>query len=485
MTNAERAGFLPGIPVDDVHWETLNFARDARQVQVAVPLLSEAQLESLAREVRAAGQMNLRPLLVTDVMAAVDTAIARLLDRGNPYRCKAEALLPLVTGYDHEMVRLGLTEYLKTFRRPGLEKFLTEDFSNSAILDRFVPIPKGGFAQAFGPALLYQSWAGNVPGLSLWSLISGLLVKAPTIGKLASAEPLFAGWFAEVLADVEPKLAQCMGIVWWPGGDEAREAAVLRHADVVLAYGGNEALAQIRARTPISTRVLSYGHKVSFGIVARSALDAQQAWSLAHQAAYDVVRYDQQGCYSPHVFFVERNGSVSPEEFAHYVANELASFEHKFPRRALAIDEASTIAKWRDNEEALGVSQAGRQLLSDPSGAWAVAYVETPENLTPSGLNRTVKIVAIDNVEEVAEHVSPYRGVLQTAGVAAAPQALFQIAQMLGNVGVTRVTALGCMSAPEAGWHHDGRFNLLDLVTLTEIERSAEVAAEAFAPYRN
>ena len=39
------------------------------------------------------------------------------------------------------------------------------------------------------------------------------------------------------------------------------------------------------------------------------------------------------------------------------------------------------------------------------------------------------------------------------------------------------------MTAPEAGWHHDGRFNLLDLVSMIEIERSAETAAEAFAPY--
>jgi hypothetical protein len=39
------------------------------------------------------------------------------------------------------------------------------------------------------------------------------------------------------------------------------------------------------------------------------------------------------------------------------------------------------------------------------------------------------------------------------------------------------------MTAPEAGWHHDGRFSLLDLVTFTEIEQSAEAAAEGFAPY--
>ena len=50
---------------------------------------------------------------------------------------------------------------------------------------------------------------------------------------------------------------------------------------------------------------------------------------------------------------------------------------------------------------------------------------------------------------------------------------------------MTRIAAIGSMTAPEAGWHHDGRFNLLDLVRIVEIEQSAELAAEAFAPYRD
>jgi hypothetical protein len=41
------------------------------------------------------------------------------------------------------------------------------------------------------------------------------------------------------------------------------------------------------------------------------------------------------------------------------------------------------------------------------------------------------------------------------------------------------------MTAPEAGWHHDGRFSLLDLVRMVELEQSAEDAAESFAPYRD
>ena len=68
-------------------------------------------------------------------------------------------------------------------------------------------------------------------------------------------------------------------------------------------------------------------------------------------------------------------------------------------------------------------------------------------------------------------------------GVAVAPEQLFQLSELLGAAGVTRISAIGSMTAPEAGWHHDGRFNLLDLVRIVEIEQSAEIAADRIAPY--
>src|SRR5690606_25201225 len=143
-----------------------------------------------------------------------------------------------------------------TFRAPELKKFVAGDFANPSVLDDFQPAAKGGFARAVGPDVLVHVWAGNVPGLPLWSLVSGLLVKAGNVGKVASAEPLFAGWFAQALAGIEPRLADCLAIVWWKGGDAARESAVLKQADMVLAYGGNESLAQLRSRVPATTRFL-------------------------------------------------------------------------------------------------------------------------------------------------------------------------------------------------------------------------------------
>lgn len=479
----ELAGYLPGLPADEIDRQTLVFDRGNKRVDVSVPVLDEAQLTDLAHRVRQASQAYLKTLSVPEIMAIIDKAIARLLDRDDPYRRKAEELLPLITGYDSEMVRLGLTQYLKTFRHAELQKFVAEDFANPRVLDEFQPTAKGGAVKAFGPDLLVHIWAGNVPGLPLWSLISGLLVKAGTVGKVPSAEPLFAGWFAQLLAEIDPKLADCLAIVWWKGGDEARETALLKQADVVLAYGGNDSLAAIRARTPVTTRCLTYGHKISFGLVSRDALDTAKAWKAAHQAAYDVIRYDQQGCYSPHVFFVENEGAVSPREFSKYIAHELACFEQKFPRRALSIEEASGIAAWRHAEEMKSSSKPDREIMDDGAGTWTAVYTEEAEDLAPSGLNRTIKIVGIDNLADAVPLISPYKAFLQTVGIAASPETLRRLAHALGAVGITRICALGQMTAPEAGWHHDGRFNLLDLVTMTEIEQSAERSAENFASY--
>ncbi|MFI5444444.1 acyl-CoA reductase [Polaromonas sp. UC242_47] len=477
----ETAGYLPGLTAADVAWQTLTFEGQHDTLEVAVPVLTEDQTVALMARVRSASRAYLKSLTVAQIVDIIDRAIARWLDPQDPWRQKANTLLPLVTGYDADMVRLGLTAYLKTFRKPQLQRFLAEDFGNPQVLDDFVPRTKGGFSKAFGADLAVHIWAGNVPGLCLWSLISGLLVKSGTVGKVASAEPLLAGWMAQLLVEVDPRLADCLAVVWWKGGDEAREKLFFKHADLVLAYGDNTALEQVRRQVPITTRFLPFGHKLSFGIVARQALDARKAIRTVQQAAYDVMRYDQQGCYSPHVFYVERGGKISPEEFSRYLAHELSALEKKYPRRTLSLSEAADLAGWRQAEEFQSLSPDGPDVAGE--GDWTVVYNNSLLPLSPSALNRSIRVVAVDHWADVIPLIAPHRALLQTVGVAAAPRELFEIAEQLGRAGVTRICALGQMTSPEAGWHHDGRCSLLDLVQMVDIEASAETAAEGFAPY--
>ncbi len=181
-----------------------------------VPELTAAQAGALASHVREqARTISLRTLPVAQIVATLDAAIARLLDRDDPWRRRAEAVLPIVTGYDRESVRLGLSGYLRSFRAPQLHRFLAEDFANPAVLDGFQPAMKGGFTRAPGAAAPAPYLGGERAGLSLWSLICGLLVKAGTVGKVASAEPLLAGWFAQILAEIDPRLGECLAVVWW------------------------------------------------------------------------------------------------------------------------------------------------------------------------------------------------------------------------------------------------------------------------------
>ena len=477
----ETAGYLPGLRADEVTWQTLGFEGQGGGVEVAVPMLSEAQIIALTQRVRIASRSYLKSLPVAQIVDTIDQAIHRLLDPQDPWRRKADSVLPRVTGYDAEMVRLGLTGYLKTFRKPQLLRFLAEDFGNPQTLDGFVPRPKGGFSKAFGPDVALHVWAGNVPGLCLWSLISGLLVKSGTIGKVASAEPLLAGWFAQLLVEIDPNLADCLAVVWWKGGDESQEKIFFAQADLVLAYGGTATLAGVRRQVPVTTRFLPFGHKLSFGLVAASALDARKAPRAAQQAAYDVVRYDQQGCYSPHVFYVARGGKISPDEFSRYLAHELAALEKKYPRRSLSLGEAADLAAWRGAEEIRSLSPGGPQIAGE--GDWTVVYNNDLQPLAPGALNRTVRVVAVDQLADVMPLLEPHRAFLQTVGVAATPRELFELAEQLGRAGVTRICALGQMSSPEAGWHHDGRCSLLDLVQVVDIDHSAEAAAEILAPY--
>lgn len=479
-----QAAHLPGVDLKAVQWHTLTFGEGAQRVEVSVPKLAPEQLQALARHVRTQGGAQIRALPVSQIITAIDRAIARLLDTQDPYRQQLDRLLPPITGFDAEMVRLGLNAYLKTFRAPQLQRFVAEDFANPKLLDEFQPRAKGGMARALGPELLVHVWAGNVPGLPLWSLVCGLLVKAPAVGKVASAEPLFAALFARLLAEVEPRLADALAIVWFKGGDTASEGALYAEADTVLAYGGNETLAALQQQLPVTTRFLPHGHKLSVGLVSAAALDAQHLPVVARAAALDVVRYEQQGCYSPHTYYVARGGRVSPREFAQSLAGELAALQHKFARRALSLEEAASVAVWRQVQELKG-QDGSVELIGDAGAPWAVAYADRAGPLLPCALNRTVQVQAVGALDETLPLLAVQRDFLQTVGVAASPEELHALAEGLGRAGATRICALGQMTAPEAGWHHDGRFSLLDLVRMVELEASAEAAAEPYARYRD
>jgi hypothetical protein len=487
--NVFKAGYLPGLNDTEITYQRLQLGTPQAPLWVDVPQLSVGQMTALATRVRHASQTQLKPMQVSEIVRVLDQATARLLDSHDPFRQQLDRLLPQATGFDPEMVRLNLTAYLQTFRGLQLQRFVAGDFANPNVLDEFQPRVQGGWTKAFGPDLLVHVWAGNVPALPMWSFVSGLLVKAGSLGKVASAEPVFATLYARLLAEVEPRWRDCFAVLWWPSDhnaipvDTATERTAFGLADVVVAYGGNDALQAMQAHVPVTTRFLPHGHKLSFGMVSAQALTVRKGLRVAQQAALDVVRYDQHGCYSPHLFYVQKGGAIDPQAFAQHLAHALASLQHKLPRRALSLEEAAHIKTWRETQVVASLQDPTQHVSGGEAALHTVVFSERCIPLAPGPLNRCVTVVAVDTLDEVMPMLTPQRDYLQTVGLAAAPEELLQLGERLGQAGVTRICALGAMTSPEAGWHHDGRFSLLDLVRMVDIEASTELQAQQFAPY--
>lgn len=476
-SSVRQTGWLPGVSDADVDGSlTLGFPGLDVEIARLTPRGLAAQLERIA----AARDDYLARLPVRRIVTLLDRVASRWLDPASPYRREAEALLPLTTGFAEPAIRKGLSAYLATLREEHVLRLLESELPEPSVLDRFTPRGRaGGETRAFGPRLTVHVWSGNVPGLPLQSLISALVIKSASLGKVASEEPLFASLLMESIAEVDPRLAECLAVTYWPGGDPILEPRAFGAADAVIAYGGERAIDQIRGRIPPQARFVAYGHKLSFGAIGREALEPQRFDETVDRAAYDVAKYDQQGCLSPHVFYVESGGAASPREFAEALSASLDGYAALVPRGRLSLEEAASVAAARQRQELRSLSEDEVKLFEGEGG---LVLLDADPTFEASCLNRVIHVKPIaDLVADVPPLVLPLRRYLQTCGVAADLDRQRALADALGPLGVDRVCPLGRMADVAPNWHHDGRFTLLDLLRWTDLEPDATAGRWEFA----
>lgn len=446
------------------------------------PVLTADTISEIAGHLQTARNMYLSRLTTADIIHTIDLAVQKWLDPEYPLRQLAELVLPVLTGYDKDMIRLELKRYLRNFRKKELLRFIDEEFDQPAMLDEFRPRKSGGFSRAFGPSLIFHVFSGNVPGVQLWSLIMGLLVKSANLGKTSMHEPLMAALFSQTLQEIDARLANAICVLPWKGGSADLEDATIEAADAVVVYGSNKAVEAIRPRVAQAKTFLSYGHKISFAMVGKEAVTPDRYFDTIHRLAEDASVYDQQSCLSPQAVFVEAGGVVDPQQFAQLLAAEMQRYHLKRPRAAVSDEEAMAIRAVRDQYEFQSLSNSDVQLYTSASDtAWTVIFHNQP-GFNGSPLNRTVHVYACDSLEQAVSFIEPYKEFLQSCGVAVAPDRLFELAEILGAAGVTRISAIGEMNRAKPGWHHDGRFNLLDLVRIVDVEWTAEQGAERYDP---
>ncbi|HWF20410.1 MAG TPA: acyl-CoA reductase, partial [Verrucomicrobiae bacterium] len=215
-----------------------------------------------------------------------------------------------------------------------------------------------------------------------------------------------------------------------------------------------------------------YGHRVSFGYITKEAFTWANPKKIAARAAADVVAWNQLGCLSPHVIYVENGGEIGAEQFAELLARELERSEAAEPRGELPAESVAIIASKRAFYEirAAHAPDSTRHWCSENSTAWTVIYEADPR-FQLSCLNRFIYVKPASNLTDALQNADSVHGKVSTVGLVATEEESGKIAAQLARWGVTRICPLGQMQNPPLLWRHDGRPPLADLVTWTDWEK--------------
>jgi len=398
------------------------------------------------------------------------------LEAGNPFRKLALELGPAQTGFSRETLARGLDNFFKQLTREDFHSLLVQEFGDAKRLDVLTATTteqkRNRSAIVNAPEFQVHIAAGNIPNPTLTSIVFGLLTRSAQFVKCASGAAFMPRLFAHSIYEADPKLGACLEIAEWRGGNADLGTSLFAEADCVTATGSDETLAAIRAQLPVRIRFLGYGHRVSFGFVAQEVLYGSRAKKIAAAAADDVAAWNQLGCLSPHVIYVQLGGEVAPEHFAQLLAEELERREAVEPRGELPAEHAAAIASRRSIYEVRSAHspETTQHWCSKDSTAWTVVY-EAEARFQISCLNRFIYVKAVADLKTLLENADGVRGKVSTVGLAAPEEKWDEIATQLAHWGATRICPLGQMQNPPLNWRHDGRPTLGDLVTWTDLEK--------------
>lgn len=426
-----------------------------------------ALLEDNIRALERAGE-SLRGRPVAEIVDVIDAAAARFADPLDPLRERAQTLIPAATGYSDAMTRLVLDRMAADWRAEPLRRLLRAELGDPATLDRFAEVGPGRVARAYGPGLCFHVFAGNVPGVAVTSLVRSLLVKTPSLAKLAAGEPVLPVLFAEAVAAVDPAMGDALAVTYWPGGSIVAESIALAAADTVVVYGGAEAVRSVRERMHPDRRLVVHGPRFSVGLVAAATLDHDTP-RVARDIAAAAATFDQQGCVSPHAIWFEDPGGGRADRFARQVSDAMADLEARLPRGRLSTAEASAIQQERGAAELRGHGGHGVRVFTGPGTSWTVVLDDDPA-FRPSCLNRFLHLHPVESLEPAIHALEPHGAWLQSVGLAVPPAMLEQLAHRMAMVGATRVTTFPRLPWPRPESHHDGKGPLRELLRWVDIE---------------
>lgn len=394
----------------------------------------------------------LRALPARRIVAHVAHAAQRWSDADFPPRVRVTAEIERRLGYSTPVVEYALDRLFFGITPAALEAAIGAELGTLAALDGIVERHGLPAAWARGVARVAIVSSDTTIGVALAPAVFALCAKCDVVVKDRS-DALVAAFFAS-LADEHPAFAGAARARPWTGGDDPGEDELFASADVVVAFGRDDALRAVRARCGVETRFVPFGHRASIGRLTRADLAVLDD-ALADRIVRDALLYDGEGCLSLHALFVDAGGA-DLERVASALAAACERVALEFPGGARAALPTARTAAYRNLAAFRAAAGSGAVLRC----ADATLVIDPPAEDGLPFLPRVLPVYGGDD-DALARYVERQRLPVQALGVVdAAPRAV----ALAARIGAVRVAPFGAMQSPPPAGHHGGAPRIADFV---------------------
>jgi hypothetical protein len=498
---------------------------EAGSVTAHWPLLTRRQWKQLLQLLETAHQRSPSGMEYWERLGtALRTVGKRMTQAGNPLREQILRAVPGYTGYSRAMIELTLhsLELMSLDQMAGaytleLERLPTRDWApmgelpgqliytykrfQGRLAHRLPGHPsRSAYSERNTPEFVLGYGAGNVPGTALLiALLAGstTLIGGPPPSVLvrnSRREPIFTPLVLGALEQVDPDLVAATALLVWDYDEGSLQQLLLEHCDLVIAAASDETIARIGGQiTAASTginlakkiRYHEHGHKVSFSAISREVLEKGAAQEMGQPRLVDILAvlagldsfyWDQYGCLSSRIHFIEAGGDgyYSAADYAESLYQQLRILADALPRGSAPLRLVrDSFDRYKMLERQGGVRvvseyQDGFLLLIDRRELEHEEFYTTVNNCTG-------RVIIVRPVEDLMQVPSKYlklipSGNLQSLSVAfrnldsGSGDRFLRFAKACARRGVTAIRTLGRGAFPQLAYSWDGLIPL-DLVS--------------------
>lgn len=306
--------------------------------------------------------------------------------------------------------------------------------------------------------ILFHIAAGNMEGLPFYSVIEGLLAGNINILKLPAGDDGLSVFLLQELVKIDPHLARYIIVLDIPSANIGQMRSLCELADAIAVWGGDGAVRAVRGMAGPGTRIVCWGHKLSFAYAVRDIPEDELRKLAGH-----ICTTNQLLCSSCQGIFVDTEDHAVVREVGERFLALLEEESLKSPVLPMEIRGKVGIALYNAELEHL---YSGRELLR---GKGVSVTLADDHMLEQSHMFRNCWVKPLPR-EKLLKALLPYRGHLQTVGLLCRENDRDCLERLLLKAGAVRITGAKDMSVMSAGKAHDGEYPLRRYSRIVDME---------------